>query len=190
MEPHMDRTQKIASGLKKIFVSSIVPACALPALSLNVWPRVENMLASSITSQELGIVLLVSISALGMTAVPFAMAKAPNKGFWWFTLVFGIALGILNYMMAVGAIGKAHDNVTGITLEKQTRQSNLRANVEDLRRQRAALGTFNPTTRDMLDTADRAVGLAIEARDQECGKVGDFCRARQAQLAARQADRA
>src|SRR5262245_45311038 len=108
--------------IRKILVPLIVPACALPALSLNVWPRIENMLLSGISSQELGIVLLVSISALGMTAVPFAMAKSPNNGFWWFCLVFGIALGTLNYMMAVGAIGKAHDNVTFATLNKQHRQ--------------------------------------------------------------------
>src|SRR5690242_4834153 len=101
--------------MKKILLASIVPTCALPALALNVWPRVENMLQSGVSSQELGIVLLVSIAALGMTSVPFAMAKAPNTGFWWFCLVFGISLGCLNYMMAVGAIGKAHDNITAVT---------------------------------------------------------------------------
>ena len=176
--------------IQKTLLSLIVPTCALPALALNVWPRVENMLVSGFSSQELGIVLLVSISALGMTAVPFAMAKAPNAGFWWFCLTFGVALGTLNYMMAVGAIGKAHDNVTFGILDRQTKASHVRDQIRDRQKERESLGSFKPTTQDMLGTADRAVELALEARDQECGKVGDFCRARQAQLATRQQDRA
>src|SRR5262245_41100760 len=163
-------------NLKQILVPLIVPACALPALALNVWPRVENMLNSGITSQEMGIVLLVSIAALGMTSVPFAMAKAPNRGFWWFALTFGVSLGVLNYMMAVGAIGKAHDNVTSITLDKQAKRDHIQYQVREAQVQRSRLGDFRPTTRDMLQSADRAVELALEARDQECNKVGDHCR--------------
>lgn len=168
----------------------IIGACAAPAITLNVWPRVENMIANGFSSNELGIVLLVTMSALTMTIVPFAMRKADNLGFWFVCLVFGITLGLLNYLMAVGAVGKAHDNVTEITLDKQSRRDHYRSQIQDLSQRRAAVGSFKPTTRDMLDSADRAVNLALEARDQECGKVGDFCRARQAQLAARQQDRA
>src|SRR4029077_10423653 len=129
-----------AMTFQRIFLSTTVLACALPALALNVWPRVENMLSSGITSNELGIVLLVSLSALGMTAVPFAMQKAPNTGFWWFALTFGLALGTLNYMMAVGAIGKAHDSITSITLDKQSRQSHLQSRISELYGHRRDLG--------------------------------------------------
>lgn len=182
----MDWTRKVKATL----VSFIVPACALPALSLNVWPRIENMIISGLSSQELGIVLLVSISALGMTAVPFAMAKAPNAGFWWFCLIFGLALGTLNYMMAVGAIGKAHDGTISGVLAQQAKRNNLEYRIKEAMEHRRQLGEFRFTTSDMLASADLAIKLALEARDQECGRVGDFCRARQAQLSTRQEERA
>jgi hypothetical protein len=128
------------------------------------------------------------MSALGMTAIPFAMKKAENWGFWFTCLFFGLFLCLLNYAMAVGAIGKVRDHDAKAIEDLQTRAAGLQARIASLKTDIAALPAFKWTTDEMVDTAGTAVALALQAREQECGKVGDFCRARVQQLAARQSD--
>lgn len=171
-------------------IIGVVIACAAPAITLNVWPRIEAMLTGSITSNEVGIVLLVAASAMGMTSVPFAMQKSPNRTFWWTSLAFGIGLALLNYIMAVGAVGKLNDYATEKAAAIISKASNLKSQLEELRAARRELGAFKPTTEAQLQAADEAVRLAENAREQECGKVGDFCRARVAQLQTRLSERA
>ena len=171
-------------------VTGIVTLCAAPAITLNVWPRIETILQQGLTSNELGIVMLVGISAIAMTTIPFAMQKSPNRAFWWTSLAFGVGLAVLNYIMAVGAIGKLSDHATEKAAAAISKAASLRSALEDLRAARRELGNFKPTSETQLRAADDAVRLAIEARDQECGKVGDFCRARVAQLQSRLSDRA
>lgn len=177
-------------GVPTYVIGGVVAACAAPAVTLNVWPRIEQMLTHGFNSNELGIVLLVTISALGMTAVPFAMQKAERWGFWFTCLTFGISLAILNYVMAVGAIGKLSDHATAQATAAMSKAESLKTQLEELRSARRELGAFKPTTPEMLAAADDAVRLATEARDQECGRVGDFCRARVAQLQSRLSERA
>lgn len=148
------------------------------------------MILHGMTSNELGIVLLVAVSAMGMTAVPFAMAKAPNRSFWWTSLSFGLGLAILNYIMAVGAIGKISDHATSTAAQAISKAQSLKDQLEELRAARKELGAFKPTTQEMVTAADEAVRLAEDARRQECDKVGDFCRARVAQLSSRLSERA
>ncbi len=177
-------------GVPTPLIALVVIACASPAVTLNVWPRVEAMLTNGFSSNELGIVLLVTISALGMTSVPFAMQKTTQWGFWAVCLTFGVALAILNYVMAVGAIGKFADHATAQAITLMSKAESLKTQLEELRSARRELGAFKPTFPEQLIAADEAVRLANEARDQECGKVGDFCRARVAQLQSRLSERA
>ena len=178
------------TNISPLVLGAIVATCAAPAITLNVWPRVETMLSQGLTSNELGTALLVGVSALAMTTIPFAMAKAPNRGFWLTSLAFGISLGALNYIMAVGAIGKVADHATAEATAQISRLTSLKDQLEELRADRRQLGTFKPTTPEALRAADEAVKLAEVARAQECDKVGDYCRARVAQLASRLSERA
>jgi len=146
------------------------------------------MLMNGLSSNEVGIVLLVGISALGMTAVPFAMQKSPNWGFWATCLMFGIGLALLNYAMAVGTIGKVRDASTAQNISASERSTRLKDSLDTAKRNLLDLGRANPTSDEMVSSAREAVELAKQARDQECGKVGDFCRARQAQLSSRQSE--
>ena len=171
-------------------LGAIICLCAAPAMTLNVWPRIENMILHGMTSNELGIALLVAVSALGMTAVPFAMLKAPNRAFWWTTLSFGLGLATLNYIMAVGAIGKISDHATSQAAQAISRAQSLKDQLEDLRAARKELGAFKHTSQEQLTAADEAVRLAEIAQRDECGKVGDHCRARVAQLQSRLSERA
>src|SRR5581483_9838769 len=180
--------RQIEEGVPNWLLGLIVGGCAAPAITLNVWPRFTMMLEHGLSSNQLGIVLLVTLSALGMTAVPFAMKKAPNRSFWWTSLAFGIGLLLLNYSMAVGAIGKVRDDDAGTKQLLISKASSLKRLLEEAREIRAKLPSFRPTSQAMVDAAASAVALAIQARDQECGRVGDNCRARQAQLSARQAE--
>jgi hypothetical protein len=123
-----------------------------------------------------------------MTAVPFAMQKSPNWGFWATCLMFGIGLALLNYAMAVGTIGKVRDASTSANIASIERHNRLSSNLEAAKRDLQALGNPSPTSDDMVSSAREAVELAKQARDQECSKVGDYCRARQAQLSNRQSE--
>jgi len=156
-------------------------------MSLNIWPRIEQMIHEGISGHQVGIVLLVSLSALGMTAVPFAMSKA-NWGFWSVCLIFGTFLASLNYALAVGAVGKARDNESSSVEAIISQSKQLKERISELKALQPSASAFTYTTEEMVESARQAVELAKQARDQECGKVGDQCRARVAQLSSRQAE--
>ncbi len=179
---------QIEEGIPNWTLGLIVLSCASPAVTLNVWPRIEAMMIGGMTSNQFGIVLLVTLSALGMTCVPFAMKKADSVSFWWTCLAFGIGLGILNYTMAVGAIGKVRDNEAGERSAIRAKAKSLELQIQEAEGARRSLPAFRWTTSAMVDTAKEAVALAAQARDQECNKVGDHCRARVTQLGNRQSE--
>lgn len=185
----MEMTLKIEEGIANWLLGTIVLACAAPAVTLNVWPRIETMMASgTASSNQVGIVLLVTLSALGMTAVPFAMKKAENYGFWLTCLVFGIGLGLLNYTMAVGAVGKARDSESDSKKQIIEKASTLRRAITENEEARRTLPPFKWTSQEMVASASQAVAFAREAQEAECKIVKDICRARIAQLASRQAE--
>jgi len=146
------------------------------------------MLTEGFSGHQFGSVLLVTMSALGMTAIPFAMKKADNWGFWGTCLVFGTFLGCLNYALAVGAIGKGRDHESSSIEAIISQSKHLKERISELKALQPAASSFRYTTEEMVSTARSAVELAKQARDQECGKVGDNCRARVAQLTARQSE--
>lgn len=179
---------KVYEGVSNTTIATVVAICAAPAATLNIWPRVSQMLHEGISGSQVGIVLLVTVSALGMAAVPFAMKKAENWGFWSLCLAFGLGLGILNYAMAVGAVGKVRDGEADANRNKQLQYAELRKELARAENARSALPAFLPTTPEMVETGKMAVNLAREARDQECKIVGDICRARVVQLSTRQSE--
>ena len=179
---------KVHEGVSNSTIAVVVAMCAAPAATLNIWPRVSQMVNEGLSGSQVGIVLLVTVSALGMAAVPFAMKKAENWGFWTICLFFGIGLGILNYAMAVGAVGKVRDGEADANRNKQLQYANLKAELKRAEDARNALPAFIPTTPEMVETGKVAVALAIQARDQECKIVGDICRARVVQLSTRQSE--
>lgn len=179
---------QVEEGIPNWLTTSVILACAAPAVTLNVWPRIDQMLSSGVTSNQIGIVLLVTLSALGMTAVPFAMKKSGNFGFWLTCLLFGIGLGILNYTMAVGAVGKSRDDEAGTKRTLIEKASSLKETLHATQRLRQELPTFRWTTKEMVDSAALAVRLTDDARRKECEKVGDYCRALVAQLGNRQGE--
>jgi hypothetical protein len=82
--------------------ATVVAACAAPSVAANVWPRVSHLWAEGAASgTEVGLTLALAMSAIGMAAVPFAMKKAGNVGFWLVCLVMGLGLATFNYTMAV-----------------------------------------------------------------------------------------
>ena len=174
--------------LPAYYITAIVAACAAPTAALNIWPRIEMMMEKGLSGNQIGIVILVTMSALGMAAIPFAMKKAENWGFWSLCAIFGAFLCLLNYAMAVGAIGKVYDHETNTATNLQNRAKAIETKISSLQREINNLPAFKWTTNEMVDTAGTAVALALQAREQECGKVGDYCRARVVQLAARQSD--
>lgn len=176
------------TGVSNNVIIGVVASCAAPAAILNIWPRIEQMILSGISGNQIGIVILVTMSAVGMAAVPFAMKKAENWGFWSVCLAMGIALTTLNYAMAVGAIGKGRDWDAGQIKELKAKAEGLKAQITDVKLQRQALPPFAWTTPEMVESASSAVAMAVQARDQECGKVGDNCRSRVAQLSSRQGE--
>lgn len=179
---------KIDGGVSNTAVGIVVAICAAPAATLNIWPRVAQMHLEGISGSQIGIILLVSVSALGMAAIPFAMKKAENWGFWSVCLTFGVGLAILNYAMAVGAIGKVRDHEADGNRKLQAQYQALNAQLTDALRSRTLLPPYRETTEQMVETGKAAVALAERARLEECKIVGDYCRARIAQLASRQAE--
>lgn len=176
------------TGVPTFVIAAVVLSCAAPAGALNIWPRVEQILHEGVTGNQIGIVLLVTMSALGMAAVPFAMKKAENLGFWIVCLLFGTFLATLNYALAVGAIGKAKDSETNSAAFLVSESQRLKKQISELKATISEAPKFKYTSEEMVASARQAVDLALQARDQECGKVGDNCRARVAQLASRQSE--
>ncbi len=179
---------QVEEGIGNCLLATIVLACASPAITLNVWPRVDQLIHGGFSSNILGIALLVTLSALGMTAVPFAMKKAPNWGFWWTCLVFGFGLLVLNYIMAIGAVGKSRDDEAGAKGNLIEKARVLKETLQGTIGIRSSLPPFRWTTQEMVDTALLAQRTTDDARRKECEKVGDYCRALVAQLGNRQAE--
>jgi len=179
---------QVEEGIPNWLLVTIVLSCASPAITLNVWPRIEQMVSQGFSSNAFGVVLLVTLSAVGMTCVPFAMKKADNWGFWSICLIFGIGLGILNYTMAVGAVGKTRDDESQSKAAIIQKANSLRQSLSEAEASRRSLPPFRWTTQEMVQTASQAVSLALSAKEQECKILGDICRARVIQLANRQGE--
>jgi hypothetical protein len=135
------------------------------------------------SGNDVGIVLLVVVAALLMAAVPFAMEKAQNWGFWLVCLAFGVGLATLNYALAVGSIGKVRDLNAGPARELVHKAASLNSRIERARNSRNRLPQFAWTSAAGAAAAKRAADAAAISREEECtkrGKAAALCRDREA----------
>jgi hypothetical protein len=173
------------AGLGEAAVAGVaLVLCAAPLAALNVWPRLSQMWALGAASgNDVGIVLLVVVAALLMAAVPFAMEKAGNWGFWLVCLVFGVGLATLNYTLAVGSIGKVRDLNAGPARELVYKAGSLNSRIERARNSRNRLPQFAWTSAAGAAATKRAADAAATSREEECtkrGKAAGLCRDREA----------
>jgi predicted transcriptional regulator len=95
-----------------------------------------------------------------------------------------LALATLNYTLAVASVGKMRDSDAGPARELVHRHAGLDSRIARLTNSRSQLPQVPPAIdQSMLDAANQAVALADDARLRECGRVGDNCRQRVAELA-------
>ncbi len=175
----------MVAGLGRLTTAGVgLVLCAAPLAALNVWPRLSQMWAQGAASgNDVGIVLLVVVAALLMAAVPFAMEKAGNWGFWLVCLAFGIGLATLNYTLAVGSIGKVRDLHAGSARELVHKAASLNSRIERARKSRSQLPQFAWVSAAGAAAAKRAADAAATSREEECtrrGKAATLCRDREA----------
>ena len=88
----------MTAAVRGIWGAAVVAACAAPSAAANVWPRVSQMWAEGAASgTEVGLTLALAMSAVGMAAVPFAMKKAGNIGFWLVCLMMGLWVSLIGF---------------------------------------------------------------------------------------------
>lgn len=142
------------------------------------------MLQEGATGADVGIVALVLMAALLMAATPFAVVKARSFGGKLLYALFGIALAVVNYAMAVESVGNLRDSGAGPARDLVHKAAGLDSRIERARNSRKLLPQAPPAvTAAMEKAAQGAVDSVEAARQQECGKVGDNCRIRVAEKA-------
>jgi hypothetical protein len=131
---------------------------------------------------EVGLTLALAMSAIGMAAVPFAMKKAGNVGFWLVCLVMGLGLATFNYTMAVELASKWRDHNTSLAAVKQLKSAALDSRLAQATAALEQLPQVPHTTAAMVTAAKLAAGTAATSREEECrkrGGRGDQCRDRE-----------
>ena len=171
----------MSAAVRGVWGAAVVAACAAPSAAANVWPRLTHMWAEGAASgTEVGITIALTLSAVGMTAVPFAMKKAGNLGFWLVCLLMGLGLATFNYSMAVDLASRFRDSMSSPAAVKQ-----LEAAALDRRKTAAtaALGQLPQlphTTAAMVTAAQTAADAATASKEEECRRRGLHCRDREA----------
>jgi hypothetical protein len=173
----------MSAAARGIWTAGVVTLCALPSAALNVWPKVPQLLSGTAAGSDVAFVVIVVTAVLLMAAVPFAAKKASNLGWKALFWTFGLALATLNYSLAVASVGKLRDLDAGPLRELVHKAAALDSRIERAKNSRKQLPQAPPAVdQKMLDAADQSVTLADEARRQECGRIGENCRLRVAEL--------
>jgi hypothetical protein len=131
---------------------------------------------------EVGLTLALAMSAVGMAAVPFAMKKAGNVGFWLVCFVMGLGLATFNYTMAVELASKWRDHNTSPAAVKQLKSAALDSRITQATAALERLPQVPHTTAAMVTAAKLVAGTAATWREEECrkrGGRGDQCRDRE-----------
>lgn len=169
--------------------ATLIAACIAPSLAANVWPRVSQAIAQGVADGgTVAIVTLMVVSVLAMAACPFAVEKAANWAFALLFAIFGLGLASLNFGNAVEVASHVRDLVRDPRKATLATAATLERDLAEARKSRTQLSHFTPTTAEGVTAAQGAVGTAIAARDQECGRVGENCRRRVAEVTDRQAE--
>jgi hypothetical protein len=121
-----------------------------------------------------------------LTQIPFALARIQS----WIARVvlvgFAAILIAANLTFSVEAIGHVRDAARDHNRAIAANIVSLSHQLDERRTERAGLAAFTPTTSAEIVAGQHAVDEAVTARDQECGKVGDNCRKRVAELGDRE----
>src|SRR5262249_29151338 len=109
------------------------------------------------------------LSALGMTAIRFALKKAGSLGLCLACLVMGTVLAAFNYTMAVELASKWREDIATPRAQTVAKSAALRARITGAANSRTQLAKVPPTMEAALETARRVADAASLAKDRECG---------------------
>jgi hypothetical protein len=157
-----------------------------PIAGLNVWPRLTQLLAGAIEPSGWAFVAFQVLALLLLAQILFAMERTQS----WIARAafvgFAVMLVAINMTFGVEAIGHVRDTTRDHNRAIADNIASLSRQLDERRNERASLQSFTPVTSGQIADAQKAVDDAVTARDQECGKVGDNCRKRVAELSDRQ----
>ena len=177
----------MGAAFRRVWRATVVAACVAPSAAANVWPRLTHMWGEGAANgTEVGITIAVTLSAVGMAAVPFAMRNAESVLLRLMCLLMGLGLASFNFSMAVDLVTRWRDENPAAV--KQLTAAALDRRITDATAAKAKLPQLPHTTAAMVTAAKTAVDLATQARTQECGTVGDNCRTRVVELTKALAD--
>src|SRR5262245_2519584 len=183
----VERGCRMRAALKIVCCWTVFAICVAPSVAANVWPRLTHIRTEGAANgTEVGITIAVTLSALGMAAVPFAMRNADTLLFRLTCLLTALGLATFNYSMAVDLVTRWRDESPAAV--KQLTAAALERRITDATAAKAKLPQLPHTTAAMVTAAKAAVDLATQARTQECGTVGDNCRMRVVDLTKAMAD--
>jgi hypothetical protein len=171
--------------LRKFSAATLAAACVVPSGAANVWTRVAHIWnEGGASSSEIGIVAALIMSILVMAAIPFAVKSASN----WLEKLGYLALGFMlasfNFTLAVDTAGQWRDKITNPATVLATDAATFKNDKTVAEANRDKFAQLAQATVAEVAAAEDDVKLATQARDKECVKVGDNCRARVADLAA------
>src|SRR5262245_11143677 len=183
----VERGCRMRAALRIVCCWAVFAVCVAPTTAANVWPRLTHIRTEGAANgTEVGITIAVTLSALGMAAVPFAMRNADTLLFRLTCLLTALGLATFNYSMAVDLVTRWRDESPAAV--KQLTAAALERRITDATAAKAKLPQLPHTTAAMVAAAKAAIDLAMQARTQECGTVGDNCRMRVVELTRAMAD--
>lgn len=170
--------------------SLVAATFLLPALLLNAGGRVIQMYnAGTVEIEPLASILFVvaSIALLGFCGV--AIAKTESRAGRFVIGLAGVVFVIVNFILSLDVVSHARDQSADPRRHTIARAAELQANLRQARIDRAGMKMPETwATAESIGVAKGAVESAEVARQQECGKVGDNCRKRVAELSERQTE--
>src|SRR5262245_35289485 len=105
-----ERGCRMRAATRWILCAVVVAACAAPSAAANVWPRLTHIRTEGAANgTEVSITIAVTLSAVGMAAVPFAMRNADTLLFRVTCLLTAFWLATFNYSMAVDLVTRWRD---------------------------------------------------------------------------------
>jgi hypothetical protein len=168
------------AGVRAGIIAGVVALCAAPSASINIWPKIAEMLAAGAADgNRVGMVLFWCAVSMLMALCPIACDRVR---IWRVALGAVILCPILASMSlgnAVDVAGKLRDDGAKPARDLIARIAGLDSRIAAAENSRSKLPQVLPQITDaMLATAEETVNSAETARAQECGVVGLYCRAR------------
>lgn len=151
------------AAIRWICCAAVFAACAAPSAAANVWPRLTHMWTEGAANgSEVGITIALTLSAIGMAGVPFAMRNADSLFFRLMCLLTGLAFATFNCSMAVDVVSQWRDETPAAV--KQPTAAALDLRITDATAAKSKLPQLPHTTAAMVSAAKTAVDLAAQAR--------------------------